>query len=40
MVLQIQVNEFKINLLFMFHIWWNKTKCYSETKSQSHPCKS
>ena len=21
-----QVNKFKINLLFMFHFWWNKTK--------------
>ena len=25
-VTQGQVNKFKINLLFMFHFWWNKTK--------------
>ena len=25
-VTQVQVNEFQINLLFMFHFSWNKTK--------------
>ena len=25
-VMQVQVNKSQINLLFMFHSWWNETK--------------
>ena len=34
-VTQEQVNKFKMNLLFMFHFWWNKTKLLFGNKLSS-----